>query len=150
MMMMFDDLLFETFNVVLDEDAKLPVKAHIEDAGFDIFSRNDAVIKAGSFALFDTGVHIDIPKGYVGFLKSKSGLNCKYSIVSEGVIDAGYTGSIVVKLYNHGVADYIVNKGDKISQIVFLPIPNIKLNKIEKQELAQTDRGNAGFGSTGK
>jgi len=140
--------LFEIFNVVLDVGAKLPIKAHDSDAGFDMFSRNDAIIKAKNSELFDTGVHIDIPEGYVGFLKSKSGLNCKHSIVSEGVIDAGYTGSIVIKLYNHGTADYIVRVGDKISQIVFLPIPKIMLAVVD--DLKQTERGDAGFGSTGK
>ena len=136
--------------VLLDENAKLPIKAHRADAGFDLFSRNDAIIKAQSSELFDTGVHIDIPEGYVGFLKSKSGLNCKHSIVSEGVIDAGYTGSIVIKLYNHGEVDYVVNKGDKISQIVFLPIPEIELNIVDAESLNQTARGNTGFGSTGR
>lgn len=140
--------MFNVFDIILDEGAKLPIKAHNSDAGFDMFSRNHAVVKAKSFELFDTGVHINIPEGYVGFLKSKSGLNCKHSIVSEGVIDAGYTGSIIVKLYNHGTTDYIINAGDKISQIVFLPIPEIKLEVVE--DLKQTERGNAGFGSTGR
>lgn len=136
------------FKVILDEGAKLPVKAHALDAGFDMFSRQDMVVKAKSFALFDTGVHIDISPGYVGFLKSKSGLNVKHSIVSEGVIDAGYIGSIVIKLYNHGTEDYVVNKGDKISQIVFLPIPDIVLDIAES--LSDSERGDKGFGSTGK
>lgn len=140
--------MFNVFDIILDEGAKLPIKAHNSDAGFDMFSRNHAVVKAKSFELFDTGVHIDIPEGYVGFLKSKSGLNCKHSLVGEGVIDAGYIGSIVVKLYNHGTTDYIINAGDKISQIVFLPIPEIKLEVVE--DLKQTERGNAGFGSTGR
>lgn len=137
-------------NVILDKDAKLPIKAHKSDAGFDLFSRDDAIIKAQSSELFDTGVHIDIPEGYVGFLKSKSGLNCKHSLVGEGVIDSGYTGPIIVKLYNHGNVDYEVKKGDKISQIVFLPIPEIELNIIDAESLTQTARGNGGFGSTGR
>lgn len=66
------------------------------------------MIPANGSAVIDTGVHIDIPKGYVGFLKSKSGLNVKHDLTSEGVIDAGYTGSICVKLYNHGKTDYKV------------------------------------------
>lgn len=140
------------FHVFLEEDAKLPVKAHATDAGFDLFSRHDAIIKAKSFELFDTGVHINITDGYVGFLKSKSGLNVNHNIVSDGVIDAGYIGSIIVKLYNHGTEDYKVNKGDKISQIVFLPIPNITLDELIIDSLFEfkTDRGNNGFGSSGK
>lgn len=138
-------------NVVLDEGAKIPERAHASDAGFDLFSRQDEIIKAKSFAIFDTGVHIDIKQGYVGFLKSKSGLNVKHSIVSEGVIDAGYLGSIVVKLYNHGTEDYQVNKGDKISQIVFLPIPNVSFNvKTNDSGLGSSSRGDNGFGSTGR
>ena len=81
-------------------------------------------------------------------LKSKSGLNCRHGLTSEGVIDAGYTGSIVVKLYNHSETDYVVNAGDKISQLVILPI----LSPVPKlvDSLEDTARGNGGFGSTGK
>ena len=140
----------DIFNVVLDKDAILPQKAYMTDAGFDVFSREDTIMKAKSYSLFNTGVHIDIKPGYVGFLKSKSGLNVKHSIVSEGVVDAGYTGSIIVKLYNYGMEDYIVNKGDKISQIVFLPIPPIILNLVTNDSLTKTERGYNGFGSTGK
>jgi len=139
----------DIFDVVLDEGAKFPVKAYPADAGFDLFSRYRTIIKANSFALFDTGVHINIKEGYVGFLKSKSGLNCKYSIVGEGVIDAGYTGSIIVKLYNHGTSNYKVEPGDKISQIVFIPIPYIMLRTAKKDDLVETERGENGFGSTG-
>ena len=90
---------------MLDVNAKIPVKAHESDAGFDLYSRETKVVPKGSHATFDTGVHIQIPEGMVGFLKSKSGLNVNHSIESEGVIDSGYTGSIIVKLYNHGTDD---------------------------------------------
>lgn len=95
-----------------------------------------------------TAVYIDIPKGYVGFLKSKSGLNVKHDLTSEGVIDAGYTGSICVKLYNHGKTDYKVNSGDKISQIVFIKVESYDFYPCSK--MPERERGNAGFGSTGK
>lgn len=134
--------------VKLDANAKIPTKAHETDAGLDIYSREDAVIKARSSHCFDTGVHIEIPPFYTGFLKSKSGLNCKYSITSDGVIDSGYTGSIIVKLYNHSDVDYEVKAGDKISQLVLLPIPLV--NIIEKDIFEKTDRGDAGFGSSGR
>ena len=138
----------EIFKFKLDPDAKSPTKAHASDAGFDLYSREDAVIKARSSHAFDTGVHIEIPDGYVGFLKSKSGLNVKHSITSDGVIDAGYTGPIVVKLYNHSDVDYEVKKGDKVSQIVFLPIPEVVL--IEGDFSNDTERGADGFGSSGR
>lgn len=133
--------------VILDEGAKMPVSAHDADAGYDLFSREMKVIPARSSDTFDTGVHVQIPNGYVGFLKSKSGLNVKHGITSEGVIDSGYTGSIVAKLYNNSYKDYTVNAGDKITQIVFLPIAKPTLEEVS--EFEATERGNGGFGSTG-
>ena len=87
-------------------------------------------------------------KNYVGFLKSKSGLNVKHGLTSEGVIDAGYTGSIVVKLYNNKDRDYQMKKGDKISQLVILPIITPDLELVDS--LDDTDRGDNGFGSSGR
>lgn len=81
-------------------------------------------------------------------MKSKSGLNVKHGITSEGVIDSGYTGSIVVKLYNNDGNYYTVNAGDKISQIVLLPIYTPELEQVES--LDETERGGNGFGSSGK
>lgn len=141
--------------VVLDEDAVMPTKAHDNDAGFDLYSREDKEIPPhnapywqNNSAVFDTGVHIEIPEGYTLFLKSKSGLNVKHHLTSDGVIDAGYTGPIVVKLYNHGTEPYYVHKGDKISQGVFLPIPSVEL--YESDSLEESERGANGFGSSGR
>lgn len=134
--------------VSLDKGAKMPQRAHSTDAGMDIFSREEKTIKAGGAASFDTGVHIEIPTGYVGFLKSKSGLNVKHGITSEGVIDAGYTGSIVAKLYNNSDEDYTVGEGDKITQLVLLPILTPELEEVSSLE--ETERGEGGFGSTGR
>lgn len=135
-------------NVVLDEGARMPAKAHASDAGYDLFS--PITINVGGFdsATIDTGVHIEIPDGYVGMIKSKSGLNVKYGLTSEGVIDAGYTGSICVKLYNHTNKSYCINKGDKISQLVIMPIASPILKQVDK--LDDTERGSGGFGSTGR
>lgn len=143
--------------VVLDDGAIMPTKAHDNDAGFDLYSGEDRIIpgrtnifgiQQNNSAVFDTGVHIEIPEGYVGFLKSKSGLNVKHHLTSDGVIDAGYTGSIVVKLYNQGNDYYQVKKGDKISQLVILPIPEMELVQVDSLE--ETDRGDNGFGSSGR
>ena len=135
-------------SVVLDEGAIMPTRAHEDDAGLDLYSRENQIVSAKEAGYFDTGVHIEIPKGFVGMLKSKSGLNVKFGILSEGVIDAGYTGSIVVKLYNHSGYDYRVKRGDKISQLVILPIITPELEEVK--ELEQTSRGSGGFGSTGR
>ena len=88
-----------------------------------------------------------IPEGYVGMVKSKSGLNVNCGLTSEGVIDSGYTGSIVVKLYNHGKNAVLIEQGMKISQLVILPIITPFLLMVDS--LDETERGDGGFGSTG-
>lgn len=135
-------------NVMLDDGAYMPEKAHEEDAGFDIRTPEAKVVYEHESITVDTGVHMEIPKGYVGFLKSKSGLNVKCNLLGEGVIDAGYTGSIVVKLYNNGSSPHVFNKGDKLIQIVILPIPEVELELVDR--FKDTERGDGGFGSTGK
>lgn len=87
--------------VVIDPGCYMPERAHEDDAGLDLRTPHDVVVPSFGSAVIDTGVHMQIPVGMVGMLKSKSGLNVKSGITSEGVIDAGYTGSIVAKLYNH-------------------------------------------------
>lgn len=134
--------------IKLDEGARMPTRAHETDAGLDLYAREDQIVPARGWAKFDTGVHIELPVGTVGMLKSKSGLNVKHGIVSEGVIDVGYTGSIVVKLYNHSDVDYQVKAGDKISQLVILPILTPSLDLVDT--LDDTDRGDNGFGSSGR
>lgn len=135
--------------VKLDPGAFAPQRAHILDAGLDIRSPKTAIVPARDSLIVDTGVHVAIPMGYVGMLKSKSGLNVKFDITSEGVIDAGYTGSIVVKLYNNGDGAYQVNRGDKITQLVVLPISAEDVEIVD--ELPEFgERGDNGFGSTGR
>ena len=135
--------------IILDEGAKMPTRAHADDAGLDLYSRENRVIFPHSSDTFDTGVHVEIPRGYVGMIKSKSGLNVKYGLTSEGVLDCGYTGSIRVKLYNHSSEAYTVAAGDKISQLVIMPIiaPELELVKVFGTE---TELGDNGFGSTGR
>lgn len=137
-----------TVKVMLDEGARMPTRAHPTDAGLDIYAPASAYIRGRDSVTFDTGVHIAIPEGYVGLLMSKSGLNVKHGITSEGVIDAGYTGSICVKLYNNSNKDYIVEEGDKISQLVIVPV--LLAEPIRVDKLEDTERGDNGFGSTGR
>ena len=134
--------------IVLDEGTYMPTRAHEDDAGLDLYSRKNATIKPRSSAVFDTGVHVALPSGTVGILASKSGLNVVCGLTSEGVIDEGYTGSIVVKLYNNSDATHYVKVGEKISQLLVLPClkPELEL----ANELVDTERGSSGFGSTGK
>ena len=92
--------------VYLDEGAKMPTRAHEYDAGLDIYAPHSVILYAGGSAEIDTGVHIEIPKGYCGLLKSKSGLNVRHGITGEGVIDHGYTGSITVNTGNGRCCNY--------------------------------------------
>ena len=134
--------------IKLDEGAFTPTRAHDTDAGLDLYSPVWMGVKAGKSATIDTGVHVELPPNTVGMLKSKSGLNCNHGILNEGVIDVGYTGSIMVKLYNHSNRGYIVERGDKISQLVILPILTPDLEVVD--DLDETERGIGGFGSTGR
>lgn len=134
--------------IKLDPGAYMPTKAHRQDAGWDLYSRETKVIPAGASEVFDLGVHILIPDGYAGVMVSKSGLNVNKNLTSTGLIDAGFTGSIKVKLYNHGQEDYIVFSGNKISQIMFVPIvDNVSFSQVD--EFEPTERGENGFGSSG-
>ena len=133
--------------IKLDPGAYMPERAHVLDAGLDMRTPHDITIPAGGSVIVDTGVHIAIPMGYVGFLKSKSGLNIKSGITSEGVIDAGYTGSIVAKLYNKGDQDKEIKAGSKVTQLVIIPIVTPELELVSF--LPDTERGDSGFGSTG-
>ena len=134
--------------VVLDPGAILPTRAHPMDAGLDLYAKHNAVIKHGTWAQFDTGVHVEIPEGYVGMVTSKSGLMSKEGLTSRGTIDCGYTGSIRVVLFNHGTKKAIIKKGQKISQLVIMPIITPEVEVVDSLE--DTDRGTGGFGSTGK
>lgn len=140
--------LLPGLRVKLDPGAYLPERAHATDAGLDLRTPVAAYIRAGGSKVIDTGVHIQLPPGTVGMLKSKSGLNVKDGIVSEGVIDEGYTGPIKVKLYNHGTETKTFNRGDKVTQLVVLPVLYVSVEPVE--ELDGGDRGDNGFGSTGR
>ncbi len=135
-------------NVKLDKGAYMPIRAHISDAGMDLRTPIDVVIPARGSAIIDTGVHIELPPFTTGFLKSKSGLNVNHGVTSEGVIDVGYTGSIRAKLYNHSHEPYQFKRGDKITQLVILPIMIPEMVLVS--DLQETERGDNGFGSSGK
>lgn len=138
----------KTVKIKLDEGAFVPTRAYEGDGGLDLYAMTDQVVPARGSAIFDTGVHVELVPFTAGFLKSKSGLNVKHDLTSDGVVDVGYTGSICVKLYNHGDTDYMVHRGDKISQLVVVDIRIPHLEIVD--ELDETERGNNGFGSTGR
>ena len=134
-------------NIILDNGAFMPEFAHKTDAGADLRSPICATVTAHGSVVIDTGVHVEIPEGYTGFLKSKSGLNVKHNLIGEGVLDALYTGSVRVKLYNLGDTDYQILRGDKIIQMVILPCAYTEFTLVDY--FKESERGNGGFGSTG-
>lgn len=134
--------------VKLLSGAKMPTRSHPGDAGLDLYARNSATIYPKESVVFDTGVCVELPHGTFGKIESRSGLNVKHSIVCGGVIDEPYRGSIIVKLYNLGFEPYRVNAGDRIAQMIIQPYVQVDLEEVD--ELTESDRGAAGFGSSGR
>ena len=134
--------------IMLDDFAYEPIRAHETDAGLDLRAAHDAYIKAGHTATIHTGVHVELPHGTAGVLLPKSGLMTKHDIITFGVIDAGYRGEIQVHMFNLGENDYAVMPGDKISQMLVIPVLCEPVEIVDK--LSEGERGLAGFGSTGR
>lgn len=130
------------------DDAFLPERAHDTDAGADIRTPEGFWLRAHDSEIVATGVHVELPAGTVGMLKSKSGLNTRYGIVSEGVIDEGFSGEIIVKLYNLSDHDYMFQRGDKITQLVVMPVHYVTYEQVD--EIKAGERGTDGYGSTGR
>ena len=135
--------------VYLDQGAFPPVRAHSTDAGLDLCAKDRKDIPPHGSATFHTGVHIELPAGTAGILISKSGLNVMHDITSTGLIDQGYGGEVVVKLHNHGNTWYTVHAGDKISQLVVVPVLYEPVELVE-EPVAGGERASNGFGSTGR
>jgi len=132
----------------LSPGAKIPTFAMEDDAGMDLYSAGNAVLKPGERIICKTGIAVKIPKGYVGLIWDKSGIAASSGIKTmAGVIDSGYRGEVGVVLVNLSSKEYKINKGDKIAQMLIQKIkrPIIK----EVRNLDNTSREKKGFGSTG-
>lgn len=134
--------------VKLDDGAYMLERAHATDAGADIRTPVDVEVPAKGSAVVHTGVHVELPPGHAGVIKSKSGLNVMHGIISSGLIDEGYTGEIVVKLYNLGEGGVYLARGSKITQLVIVPVEYAGF--VEVDEIAGGPRGDGGFGSSGR
>ena len=131
-------------------DAVLPAYAHNSDAGMDLRSVADLVIAPGKRALVPTGLVMLLPPNYEAQVRPRSGLALKHGVTvlnTPGTIDSGYRGEVGVILANFGDADFTVNKGDKIAQMVIAPVTQPEI--VETDTVDETDRGAGGFGSTG-
>ncbi len=123
-------------------------RKHASDAGLDVHSAEDVIIPPESSELVSTALIIAVPENHVGMLKSRSGLSVKYRLeVGAGVIDSGYRGEVKVHLYNHGHTAYHVKTGDRIAQLLTIPVNMGEYDKVSL--LVDSPRESNGFGSTG-
>lgn len=127
----------------------LPSYSREGDAGLDLRSVEELVIKSKERALVATGVQIAIPPGFVGLIRDRSGLAARFGIhTMAGVVDSNYRGEVKVVLLNTGDRDYPININDRIAQLIILPVAKVKIKKTES--LSETNREDAGWGSSGK
>ena len=134
----------------LTPDAKIPKAAKAGDVAFDLYSVIDYEIKPGERYAVPTGIAVEIPSGYEGQVRPRSGLALKEGITvlnAPGTIDSGYRGEVKTIMINHSDVSFQITKGMRISQLAIRPVPEVTF--IEVDELSDTDRGDGGFGSTG-
>lgn len=134
----------------LRDDATLPAQAYAGDAGLDLAACERREVRPGERAVIPTGLAVEIPEGYGGFVLPRSGLAARNGITllnAPGLIDSGYRGEVQVVFHNTDrEATFVVEPGMRIAQLVLMPVPEIVL--VEQEELAQSERGERGFGSS--
>jgi dUTP pyrophosphatase len=126
------------------------MKAHPTDAGYDLVSTADQILKPGQHALIPTGLHIGLPAGTVGYVCPRSGLAANYGITvlnAPGVIDPGYTGEVLINLVNFGPYTYTIHCGERVAQLIIHKTVEVDWQHVI--EFEETQRGNNGHGSTG-
>jgi dUTP pyrophosphatase len=134
----------------LNPDAEIPKAAKKGDVAFDLYSVIDYEIKPGERYAVPTGIAVEIPIGYEGQVRPRSGLALKDGITvlnTPGTIDSGYRGEVKTIMINQGDISFQITKGMRISQLAIRPVPEVTFIEVDK--LSGTDRGEGGFGSTG-
>lgn len=134
--------------VSLDEGAFPPVRSHDADAGIDLRAMEGTVVPAHGSEVVRTGTHVEVPRGFAGLLVSRSGLNVRRGVTTTGLVDSGYTGEVVVRMHNDSDRDYLVGPGDRVTQLVVIPCVTGPVTVVD--EIEGGERGDAGFGSTGR
>ena len=134
----------------ISTEAQIPKYAHETDAGMDLYSIEEKIIKPNETAIIKTGISIELPLNTEAQIRPRSGLAAKNSVTvlnTPGTIDSGFRGEICVILINHGKEDFNVEKGMRVAQMVIAPV--LKVEVIEVDEISNSDRNSNGFGSTG-
>jgi len=143
-------MLVVKMNIVrLDKDLPLPAYQTEQAAGLDLHAVDDAVILPEEIKVIKTGVKVEIPEGFEGTIRGRSGLAFKHRIYVThiGTIDADYRGELLVMLTNRGSEAFTIRRGDRIGQLIISPVARVELNEVT--ELGSSQRGDKGFGSTG-
>lgn len=147
-----DDSPIRVMIRLLSTTARAPTKSHDGDAGWDLFASEEATVPPGGTMVVKTGIAMQIPHGWYGQIKSRSGLGAKGLIVTAGVVDSSYRGEIGIVAINGNAAPngpaFTFRPGDKVAQMVFLPVPRVAIELAE--DLPASTRGENGFGSTGR
>ena len=137
-----------TFQVKLNyEDAQEPSRGSDEAAGYDLYSYENQTITPNKIKLIDTGISIRVPEGTYGRIAPRSSVSKKGILINAGVIDRDYRGPVKVMVHNLSNNDYVINKNDRIAQLILEQIKTPPVELVE--ELDDTERGDGGFGSTG-
>ena len=134
--------------VAIDFDGYTPIRAHADDAGLDLRAKHGGVVPPHGSRTFGTGIHVHVPKGMVGLMLPKSGLMMKHDLLTFGVVDAGYSGEVMVHVFNLGNNNYKVKPGDKLTQLLLMPVCIEKVEVVDR--IYGGERGDNGFGSSGR
>lgn len=138
-------------NVKVFDGGYMPRRAHFDDAGIDLMTPEGFTLRPGESRVVDLKVGFEIPVGYFGKLESKSGLNVNHGVICPGgVIDSGFRGSVKVRMLNTGSKDYTFMRGDKVVQMVLIPVLLADLNEVDELTPSESGRDNSGYGSTGR
>ena len=138
-------------NVKVFDGGYMPRRAHFDDAGIDLLTPEGFTLRPGESRVVDLKVGFEIPVGYFGKLESKSGLNVNHGVICPGgVIDSGFRGSVKVRMMNTGSEDYTFMRGDKVVQMVLIPVLLADLNEVDELTPSEFGRDNSGYGSTGR
>lgn len=135
----------------LDPKAKLFTYETAGAAAADMYALEDAAVFNGKRTLVKTGIAVQLPEGFVGLVCPRSGLALKKGVTitnSPGIVDPDYTGDVGIIIDNQGEVAFDIKAGDRVAQFMVVPVPNVQF--VEVEELSETERGEGGFGSTGK
>lgn len=144
--------MIEVLFAPVNANAIMPEQAYEYDAGWDVFAAQSRLLLHGEIAIIPLGFKMAVPPGYEAQIRPRSSIGGMGIIIpnSPGTIDSGYRREVMVLLQNTGLTKYQVNVGDKIAQMVTQKVPMVQLRRVQESDLPVAERGNRGFGSSGK